>query len=178
MSQFPVTQSEFVQQLKHVGHPGGGQGLQLPPQSRSDSSKFHCPSVQCGGTGGATTIWQFASQVGVFGGSHCSPVSTIPFPHTGPEGVGVGIGVGVGGGVMFGGLGGVGIVTLGAGGGVGIGVGGGIGVGVIFGGIEGGVGIGTGTGVGAGTGAGGNCDFGILLVRGLLLVLFASTNSS
>jgi len=104
MSQLFVAQSEFVQQDTEVGFPGGGQVLQLPPQSKSDSSPFHNPSVQCGGVGVGTGVGM---------------------------GVGVGVGVRQGGitgvGVAFGGLGiGVG-VGVGAGG---IGVGAGVGTGV------------------------------------------------
>jgi len=145
ISQFLVWQSEFVQQDKYVGFPGGGHPRQLPPQSRSDSSPSHCPFVQCAGCGGVIMIWQFALHVAVFGGSHCSPVSTSPFPQTGADGIGVGGGVGVAGagaGVVLGGAGvGAGGVSAGVGVGVGIGVG-------VFAGA--GMGIGTGTGTTAG----------------------------
>ena len=147
MSQFPVLQSEFVQQERccaqgtfqglgkltssQYGGTGGHAG-QLPPQFQSLSSPSASKFVQCAGTDGFVINWQLASQVAVFGGSHCSPVSTILFPHTGVVGAGgCGEGVGVGAG------------------GVGVGVGegaGGAGAGV-------GVGIGTGTATGAGGGA-------------------------
>jgi len=86
----------LIQQDTYDGNPGGGQGVQLPPQSKSDSSTFHILSAQCAGP-----------VIGV-GGVTC----------VGGGGVGVGTGVGVGVGVVTGGGVGTGTCTgLGAAGG-------------------------------------------------------------
>ncbi len=48
-SHFPVAQSELTQQDRYDGYPGGGQGLQLPPQSKSLSSTSQILFAQCAG---------------------------------------------------------------------------------------------------------------------------------